>query len=134
MKKAAYALIGALAAIGALVVAMNFGWHLGAISVCGTPVETVASSPDGELVLVVGVSNCGKSDTETRARIVSSSGKTFVVFWGEAESNGAILHPEWLSPTKLKLSYSPSTKIRFPIGDLDGLHVFGNVEITYKRK
>lgn len=79
MRWAAYALLGTLALIGAFVVAVNFGWNMGAISACGTPSETAASSPDGRLALIVAVSNCGMGNTETKARVVSSSGKTYLV-------------------------------------------------------
>jgi hypothetical protein len=132
MKRAAYAFVGALAVIGAVVVAVNVGWNMGVLPVCGSPVEKASSSPDGKLVLIVGVANCGRSTVQTEARIVTESGKTYLVFLGSAEAEQPILYPDWIGPTKLRLSYLRSAALRFPVGHLDGLHSFGEVEVTYE--
>jgi hypothetical protein len=132
MRRAAYVLIGLLALIGAFVVAMNVGWNLGVVPACGTPVETASSSPDGKFVLVVGVSKCGKSRVQTKARVVTASSKEHLVFLGSAESDEPIISPEWISATRLRLRYVSSAEITYPPDHLDALSSFGAVEVSYE--
>jgi hypothetical protein len=128
-----YLIVGCLAFIGAVVIAVNVGWNVGSISACGAATETAAASSDGKSVLVIGVTDCGGSKKQTMARILSSTGKKYLVFLGSAESAAPILTSKWLSPQKLQLSYSPSAQLKFPTENLDGVNRFGDVEVNYKQ-
>ena len=131
-RRLAILIVGFLALIGAVVIAVNIGVNVGGISACGSAKETASPSSDGESVLVIGVSDCG-SKKQTMARILSSTGKTYLVFLGSAESADPILTPRWLSPRQLELTYSPSANPKFPPENLDGVNVFGDVEVKYKQ-
>lgn len=131
MRRLVYALVGCLALIGAVVVALNVGWNVGGISTCGTAKETALASVDGRFVLVIGISECGRSKRQTTARILSPAGETHMVFLGSAKSEEPILTAQWLGPAKLRLRYLASAQRDFPTGNLGGENWFGEVEVAY---
>ena len=126
-------IVGCLALIGGLVIAVNVGLNIGGVDMCGSAKETASVSPDGESVLVIGISECG-SKKQTMARILAPEKKTYLVFLGSAESADPILTAQWLGQNQLQLSYSPSAALKFPPENLEGVNVFGEVEVKYKQR
>jgi hypothetical protein len=62
--------IAAFAVIGLAVLALNVGWNLGIVPICGESQEHSVVSPDGKNVVILGTAHCGTDQLHLTAKLV----------------------------------------------------------------
>jgi hypothetical protein len=126
--------VGALALIGAIVVVLNVGVNLGAITSCDPAKESFVVSPDGEHSVILAIEQCGTDRRQLTARLLPSNDLT-PLFSAVAPGSDLELSARWSSASELEIIYPQHINIRHPSRDmLDAQHDYGAVKVRYLKR